>query len=113
MPRVATYDEVLAAAKHKAQVKRVATNQANALGLPALPALPSTPLIAGTVEMTFVGPGYTGGPYEIWALITDPTDVAALDLKHKEANMDPARAKLPRMPIYSMETPYAIVRTVD
>ena len=117
MPRVATADEVLLAANYKAQQKRAAEAQASLLGVPALPGLGyvgrAANAVQATVEMTFVDAYYTGGPEEVWALITNPEEIRALDLRHKTDNMDPGRAGLPRRPVLSNETPYAIVRTVE
>lgn len=114
MPQVATPEEVFAAARYKAAAKQ----NANILGVPAPAAGLGGPEVAflggaAPTEMTFVGAGYTGGPYEFWAVLTDPVVVTTLDRKRRELNASMERAKLPALSIYSAETPYAIIRTVE
>lgn len=109
MPQVATPEEVFIAARYKAASKA----PANLLGVPSLPTLPSNFGHTDAVtEMTFVGAGYIGDPTEIWAVLTDPTVITTLDRKRRELNASMERAKLPALSVFSMETPYAIIRTV-
>lgn len=116
MPRVSTVEEVLAAARYKKAQKDAQQSQGSALGVPTLPGLGYVAAVSGVVsaavEWTFVAATYQPAPDEVWALIMDQAAVTELDRKHRESNMDPARAGLPKLPVYSAETPYAIVRTV-
>lgn len=108
MPRVDTVEQVFIASRYKNAQKQ----QPNLLGVPSLPGLsvPTNSVAVATVEWLFVGPGYvSAAPDEVFAVVTDQTQVTEIDRKHRQLNMDGAS---PQLSTFTNMTPHLIVRTV-